>query len=230
MMMSSSPEHKYIQGWLSDPWSWWRHQMETFSTLLAPCAGNSLVTGEFPSQKPVTWSFDVFFDLCLNKWLSKQSWSWWFEMPSHSLWPHCNNSRAFIAAELTFLTLNMWVLNYLGLTRSISWLLMTWLIVSLHWRNNGRDSVSNHQPHDCLLNCLFRHRSKKTSKLRVTGLCVGNSPGAGKFPAQMASNAENVSIWWRHHVSPGHQQPWYGLHKLGSSLSSMTKDFNYLSC
>ena len=45
----------------------------------------------------------------------------------------------------------------------------------------------------------FRHRSKKTSKLRVTGLCAGNSPDAGEFPAQMASNAENVSIWWRHH-------------------------------
>ena len=40
---------------------------------------------------------------------------------------------------------------------------------------------------------------KKTSKLRVTGLCAGNSPGTGEFPAQMASNAENVSIWWRHH-------------------------------
>ena len=61
------------------------------------------------------------------------------------------------------------------------------------------DSVSNHQPHDCLLNCLFRRRSKKTSKLRVTGLCAGNSPGTGEFPAQMARNAENISIWWRHH-------------------------------
>ena len=70
----------------------------------------------------------------------------------------------------------------------------------LRWRHNGRDSVSNHQPHVCLLNRLFRRRSKKTSKLRVTGLCVGNSPGTGEFPAQMASNAENVSIWWRHHV------------------------------
>ena len=48
-------------------------------------------------------------------------------------------------------------------------------------------------------NRLFRRRSKKTSKLRVTGLCVGNSPGTGEFPAQMASNVENVSIWWRHH-------------------------------
>ena len=74
------------------------------------------------------------------------------------------------------------------------------LAFSLRWRHNGRDSVSNHQPHHCLPNRLFRPRSKKTLKLRITGLCVGNSPGTGEFPAQMASNAENVSIWWRHHV------------------------------
>ena len=65
---------------------------------------------------------------------------------------------------------------------------------TLQWRHNGRDGVSNHQSHDCLLNGLFRRRSKKTSKLRVTGLCEGNSPGTGEFPAQMASNAENSSI------------------------------------
>ena len=70
--------------------------------------------------------------------------------------------------------------------------------ISLRWRHNGCDSVSNHQPHDCLLNRLFRHRSKKTSKFRTTGLCAGNSPGTGEFPAQRASYAENVSIWWRH--------------------------------
>ena len=70
---------------------------------------------------------------------------------------------------------------------------------TLRWRHNGRDSVSNHQPNDCLLNRLFRRGSQKTSKLRVTGLCAGNSPGTGEFPAQMASNAENVSIWWPHH-------------------------------
>ena len=70
---------------------------------------------------------------------------------------------------------------------------------SLQWRHNGRDSVSNHQPHDCLLKRLFRNRSKKISKLLVTGLCAGNSPVAGEIPAQMASNAGNVSIWWRHH-------------------------------
>ena len=73
------------------------------------------------------------------------------------------------------------------------------LIVSLQWRLNGRDGFSNNQPYDYLPNRLFRSRSKKTSKLRVIGLRGGNSPVAGEFPAQMASNAENVSIWWRHH-------------------------------
>ena len=64
--------------------------METFSALLALCARNSPVTGEFPEQRPVTPCFDVFFDLRLNKRLSKQSWGWWFETPSRSLWRHCN--------------------------------------------------------------------------------------------------------------------------------------------
>ena len=78
----------------------------------------------------------------------------------------------------------------------------------LQWRHNGRDSVSNHQPHDCLLRRLFRHRSNKTSKLRITGLWAGNSPLSGEFPAQMSSNTENVSIWWRHHAI--FQAKWLG--------------------
>ena len=65
--------------------TWWRHQMEIFSALLALCAGNSLVTSEFPVQVPVsTRSFDVSFDLRLYRRLSKQSWG--------SLWRHCNGS------------------------------------------------------------------------------------------------------------------------------------------
>ena len=72
--------------------------------------------------------------------------------------------------------------------------------IPLRWRHNDHAGVSNHQPHGCLLNRSFMRKSKKTSKLRVTGLCVGNSPGTGEFPAQMASYAENVSIWWRHHA------------------------------
>ena len=71
--------------------------------------------------------------------------------------------------------------------------------VTLLWRHNGRDGISNHQPRGCLLNSLFGRTSKKTSKLRVTGLCAGNWPVTGEFPAQMASNAEDVSIWWRPH-------------------------------
>ena len=73
------------------------------------------------------------------------------------------------------------------------------LIKELQWCHHGRDGVSKHQPHDCLLNCLFRRRSKQTSKLREIGLCAVNSSVTGEFPAQRASNAEIVSIWWRHH-------------------------------
>ena len=75
---------------------WWRHQLGTFSALLTLWAGNSPVTGGFPSQRPVTGSFDDFFDLGLNKSLSKQSWSWWFETPSRLLWRHCNDMRIVI--------------------------------------------------------------------------------------------------------------------------------------
>ena len=81
-----------------------------------------------------------------------------------------------------------------------NWHLIVGVFYPLRWRHNGCHNVSNHQPHHCLLNRLFRRRSKKTSKLRVTGLCAENSPGTGEFPAQMASNAKNVSIWWRHHA------------------------------
>ena len=73
-------------------WAWWRNQMKTFSALLAICAGNSPVPGEFPTQRPVTRSFDVYFDLRPNKWLSKQSWGWWFVTLSCSLWRHRNGS------------------------------------------------------------------------------------------------------------------------------------------
>ena len=69
----------------------------------------------------------------------------------------------------------------------------------LHWRHIERDGVSNEQPHDRLFNRLLGHKSKKTSKLSVTGLCEGNSPVTREFPAQRASYSENVSIWWRHH-------------------------------
>ena len=71
--------------------TWWRHEMETFSALLAIFAGNSPVPGELSAQRPVTRSFVIFFDLRLNKRLSKQSWGWWFETLSRPLWCHCND-------------------------------------------------------------------------------------------------------------------------------------------
>ena len=83
--------------------TWWRHQMGTFSASLAFCPRNSPVTGEFPSQRPVTRSFDVFFDPRLKKRLSKQSWGWWFEMLSRSLWRHCD-----VNDELVFMRKSFW--------------------------------------------------------------------------------------------------------------------------
>ena len=67
-------------------------------------------------------------------------------------------------------------------------------------RHNEHYGLSNHQPYDCLLNRLFRRRFKKKIKLRVIGLCEGNSLVTGEFPVQRVSNAENVSIWRRHHL------------------------------
>ena len=67
--------------------------METFSALLAICAGNSPVTGEYPTQRPVTRNFDVYIDLRLYKRLNKQSWGWWFERLSCPLWRHCNGCQ-----------------------------------------------------------------------------------------------------------------------------------------
>ena len=85
-------------------YAWWRQQMETFSALLAICAGNSPVPGEFPTQRPVTRSFDVNFDLRPNKRLSKQSWCWWFETPSRPLWRHRNGTLDILIAILQMKT------------------------------------------------------------------------------------------------------------------------------
>ena len=71
-------------------WSWWSHQMETFSALLV----HTPVTGEFPLQKAVTRIFDVFFDLRPNKRSSEESWGWWFGTPLRSLWRYCNVNRS----------------------------------------------------------------------------------------------------------------------------------------
>ena len=165
--------------------------METFSALLAICAENSPVPGEFPAQRPVMRSFDVLFDQRLNQLLSKQWSGWWFETLSCPLWRHRNDE---VWIESSYVRENYTFVLYPAGDPIIQ------TLKSLRWRHNERDSVSNYQPHDFLLNRLFKRRSKRIIKApRHWPLC-GNSPGIGEFPAQMASNAENVSIWWRHHV------------------------------
>ena len=76
--------------------TWWRHQTETVSALLALCVQNSPVIGKFPTQRPVTRTFNFFYDLRLNKRLSKQSWGWRFETLSRSLWRHSNEHMAWL--------------------------------------------------------------------------------------------------------------------------------------
>ena len=115
---------------------------------------------------------------------------WWWQWKLTSLQTHNNtladneryciqysneNIYIYISFEqsTTHILYSSWNTESLQLT---FWRTFRIGYMSLQWRHNGRDGVSNHQPHDCLLNRLFRRRSKKTSKLRVTGLCAGNSP------------------------------------------------------
>ena len=102
------------------------------------------------------------------------------------MWLHCSN----------FVSSNFIMPDLLG--QEMHWCVLLWDFITM--RHNEHDGVSNHQPHHCLLNSLFGCRSKKTSKLRVTGHCAGNSPGTGEIPAEMASNAEYASIWRRYHA------------------------------
>ena len=114
----------------------------------------------------------------MNKRLSKQPWGLWFETPPWSLWRQCN---AF------FMSKGWQWIAWMGLMDGCLYVwanVCRWLdadyicilfsIASSRWRHNGRDGVSNHQPHDCLLNRLLRRKSKKARKLYVTGLCAGN--------------------------------------------------------
>ena len=102
--------------------------METFSTLLSICTGNSPVPGELPSQRPMMLGFDVFIDLLLNKQLNKQSYGWWFETPSYSLWRHCNvlytqhisTNIAIITTQLYVWVQLKWTKVYLYSSHSLS--------------------------------------------------------------------------------------------------------------
>ena len=103
--------------------TWWRHQMGTFSALLAFCAGNSPVTAELPTQRPVTRSFDVFFHMRLNRQLSKQWRRWWFDTPPRSLWRQCNKKNLALMYWITFAEITIY-LHCLS-------------IISPHWEDVG---------------------------------------------------------------------------------------------
>ena len=129
---------------------WWRHQTETFSASLAICAGNSPVTGEFPAQKPVTRSFDVFFDFRLNKRLRKQSGGWWFQTLALPLWRHRNVIRMKYAtsssAFLALMSFRQWVscvddLRY-WTDDTACWSSPNTVLLYCQWRNVWPDLVS----------------------------------------------------------------------------------------
>ena len=141
--------------------------MGTLSALLAICAGNSPVPGEFPAQRPVTRSFDVFFDLHPNERLNKQWWGWWFETPSCPLWRH-RNGVAFVSSKHG--QRERWAYCF--------FLIKVWT-KELQRRHNERDGVSRHRRLDYLFKCLLRRWSKKTPKLHVIGR---NAPVTGGFP------------------------------------------------
>ena len=146
--------------------------------------------------------------VCLENWNGETYLVWILEyiITSYNYFPRTPRSVMPWNTRLCDICLIIRYSAYLPLTRNKYRLHIDICIFSisdmhtLQWRHNGCDSVSNHQPRDCLLYRLFRRRSKKTSKLRVTGLCAS---ATGEFPVQMASNAENVSIWWRHHAGAG---------------------------
>ena len=184
---SGSPKYDDVIKWKHFPRYW-------------PFVGrNPPVTGGFPPHRPVTRSFYVCFELRFNKRFGKRSRRRWFDTPSHSLWRHCNGDISCTCIDAKY---TAYATSGDNIHEAYHWhsrVTSQCSAIALQWRHNGRGGVSNHQSPDCLFNRLFRRRSKKTSKLCVTGLCEGNSPVTGEFPTQRTSNAENVSIWWRHY-------------------------------
>ena len=153
--------------------------------LLAICAGTSPVTGEFPAQRPVTRSFDVFFDLRLKKRLSKQLWGWWFEAPSRPLWRHYNvNARG----SFTKKTGNLRVSERARLILSLWRILLEYFYV-YHWKLPGESGV-------CFTKVILSFRSFQVFiiiKIFVT-YCILSSYLAGVWP--LGFNSYFRKIWY----------------------------------
>ena len=184
-------------------------------------SGNSPVTGEFPAQRPVMQSFDVFYDLRLNQQSSKQWRRRWFETSSCPLWRHCNVGRRKLHSWCrgVFCTWDhLWIYNP---TKAHIWRsertrkhlpeYPDWDIIdavpsapsdalAIAMTSQWAQWLLKSPASRLFTESFSQAQIKETSKLRVTGLCEGNSPMTGEFPAQTAINAVNVSIWWRHHT------------------------------
>ena len=121
--------------------SWRRHHMEKFPVLLALCAGKSPVTGEFPSQRPVTRSFVVSLICALNKRSSKESWGWWFETPSRSLWRQCNVNIFFyfLNTDVGTLFYTIYCNRFEHFAKLLSWLCFSFPV------NQNNKIVKNNQ-------------------------------------------------------------------------------------
>ena len=192
---------------------WWRHQMETFSALLAICAGNSPVPCEFPTQGPVTHNFDVYFDLRPNKRLSKQSWGWWFETQSPPLWRHRNaticqcwfmlwhgNEQAMGYYTWTSVNLVHWSV-YVSPATSI----LTDNVL-IHWSQDKMTAISKKNQLTLLqwISFNFRHN--------FTEICfswpnwqygnVGSDNGLEPNRQQAIIGSNVVTLYWRIYTSP----------------------------
>ena len=176
---------------------WWHRSGSTLSRVMVWCimALNHYLTNVDSSSElfcgiyPRTISQEVLKNLIQNTYL---------DIIFLKLLPHLSggSNLVLICACLDRVpTLNIDKYSY---WRACVTQLLWWLPNTSQWGHNEGDDVSNHQPRHCLLNLFIQAQIKENIKLRVTGLCAGNSPVTGEFSAQMASNAKNVSIWWRH--------------------------------
>ena len=142
-----------------------------------PMCGNSPGPVNSPHEGPVTRKMFPFDDVIMNP--EKSRLIFWHILPFVK---HKWNST--VMANISF-----------NRPANGGWHTFLKWFRTLQWRYYEHNGVPNHRRHGCLLNSLFRCRSKKTSKLRVTGLCAGNSPVTGEFPTKRANNVEDVSIW-----------------------------------
>ena len=157
-----------------------------------PLCGEFTGPGEFPTQRPVTRSFDVFFDLRLNKRLSKQPWGWWFEPPSWSLWRHrSDHIRVYDPLrDVVFLGARKMQDNHKTAKH-------------YHYNDVIMGTAASRIPSLTIVFAIVYSGTyqRKHQSFASLAFVQGNSPVTGEFPVQRASNAENVSIWWLHHVT-----------------------------